>query len=47
MDTIISGYIYRQTSNRNNTSVGNTIVDQSDVVGAVPVGAVGAAQTTS
>ena len=36
--------IYRQTSNIRRTSVGNTIVDHSDVVGATPVGA---APTTS
>ena len=35
---------YRKTSNIRRTLVGNTIVDQSDVVGASPVGA---APTTS
>ena len=35
---------YRQVSNIRRTSVGNTIVDHSDVVGASPVGA---APTTS
>ena len=30
---------YRQVSNISRTSVGNTIVDHSDVVGASPVGA--------
>ena len=36
--------IYRKTSNINRTLVGNIIVDNSDVVGASPVGA---APTTS
>ena len=36
--------IYRQTSNIRRTLVGNIIVDNSDVVGATPVGA---APTTS
>ena len=36
--------IYRKTSNISRTSVGNKIVDNSDVVGASPVGA---APTTS
>ena len=31
-------YWYRQTSNISRTSVGNKIVDHSDVVGALPVG---------
>ena len=35
---------YRKTSNRSRTLVGNNIVDNSDVVGASPVGA---APTTS
>ena len=35
---------YRKTSNISRISVGNTIVDNSDVVGALPVGA---APTTS
>ena len=35
---------YRKTSNIRRTSVGNKIVDNSDVVGASPVGA---APTTS
>ena len=35
---------YRKTSNISRTSVGNNIVDNSDVVGASPVGA---APTTS
>ena len=39
-----SYYIYRKTSNINRTLVGNKIVDNSDVVGASPVGA---APTTS
>ena len=33
-------YYYRQTSNVSRTLVGNKIVDHSDVVGALPVGAV-------
>ena len=37
-------WYYRQTSNISRTSVGNTIVDHSDVFGAAPVGA---APTTS
>ena len=37
-------FIYRQVSNVRRTSVGNKIVDHSDVVGASPVGA---APTTS
>ena len=36
--------MYRQTSNISRTLVGNKIVDHSDVVGALPVGA---APTTS
>ena len=36
--------IYRETSNTSRTLVGNKIVDHSDVVGALPVGA---APTTS
>ena len=36
--------MYRQVSNISHTSVGNEIVDHSDVVGAPPVGA---APTTS
>ena len=39
-----TGYIHRQTSNVSRTWVGNEIADQSDVVGASPVGA---APTTS
>ena len=37
-------FIYRQVSNIWHTFVGNEIVDHSDVVGALPVGA---APTTS
>ena len=37
-------WIYRKTSNIRRTLVGNMIVDNSDVVGAAPVGA---APTTS
>ena len=37
-------HVYRQISNIRRTSVGNKIVDHSDVVGASPVGA---APTTS
>ena len=37
-------YIYRKTSNKSRTLLGNKIVDNSDVVGASPVGA---APTTS
>ena len=37
-------YIYRKTSSISRTLVGNEIVDNSDVVGASPVGA---APTTS
>ena len=37
--TYIYIYIYRKTSNIRHTLVGNKIVDQSDVVGASPVGA--------
>ena len=37
-------YVYRQVSNIRRTFVGNLIADQSDVVGASPVGA---APTTS
>ena len=40
----INNYIYRQTSNIRRTSLGNKIVDHSDVVGTSPVGA---APTTS
>ena len=36
--------IYRKTSNESHTIVGNKIIDNSDVVGASPVGA---APTTS
>ena len=32
-------YIYRKTSNVSRTLVGNKIVDNSDVIGASPVGA--------
>ena len=39
-----SKYTYRKTSNISRTFVGNNIVDNSDVVGASPVGA---APTTS
>ena len=39
-----TGYMHRQTSNVKRTWVGNEIADQSDVVGASPVGA---APTTS
>ena len=39
-----TGLIYRKTSNISRTLVGNKIVDNSDVVGASPVGA---APTTS
>ena len=41
---IAPGYWYHQTSNISRTSVGNGIVDYSDIVGA---GHVGAASTTS
>ena len=41
---ILSLTYYRQVSNIRRTLVGNEIVDQSDVVGASPVGA---APTTS
>ena len=37
-------FVYRQTSNINHTFVGNIIVDNSDVVGALPIDA---APTTS
>ena len=40
----MSGGYYRKTSNISRTLVGNKIVDNSDVVGASPVGA---APTTS
>ena len=40
----ISELKYRKTSNIRRTLVGNTIVDQTDVIGASPVGA---APTTS
>ena len=36
--------VYRQSSNIRDTLIGNSIVDHSDVVGALPVGA---APTTS
>ena len=36
---VIYIYIYRQVSNIRRTLVGNKIVDNSDVVGASPVGA--------
>ena len=42
--SIIENSNYCQTSNMSHTLVGNKIVDQSDVVGASPVGA---APTTS
>ena len=38
---------YRQVSNIRRTSVGNTIVDRSDVVGASPVGAAPTASSFS
>ena len=38
------GFNYRKTSSKSRTLVGNKIVDNSDVVGASPVGA---APTTS
>ena len=41
---VISKLTYRQISNRRRILVGNKIVDHSDVVGALPVGA---APTTS
>ena len=41
---VLSDAIYRQVSNISRTLVGNKIVDNSDVVGASPVGA---ARTTS
>ena len=41
---ILSKHTYRKTSNISRTFVGNKIVDNSDVVGASPVGA---APTTS
>ena len=40
----VNCYMYRKTSNISRTLVGNKIVDNSDVVGASPVGA---APTTS
>ena len=40
----LSVYMYRQTSNIRHTLLGNTIADNSDVVGASPAGA---APTTS
>ena len=43
-DTIRHKSTYRQTSNISLTLVGNKIVDHSDIVGAMPVGA---APTTS
>ena len=39
--------MYRKTSTISRTLVGNEIVDNSDVVGASPVGAAAAAPTTS
>ena len=41
------GYIYRQVFNMRRTSVGNKIVDLSDVVGASPVGAAPTASSFS
>ena len=41
---VIAYSSYRKTSNKSHTSVGDEIVDNSDVVGASPVGA---APTTS
>ena len=41
---VVLHYYYHQTSSISHTSVGNKIVDHSDVVGAAPVGA---APTTS
>ena len=41
---LVADFIYRKTSNIRRTLVGNKIVDHSDVVGALPVGA---APTTS
>ena len=43
-DLITIGIMYRKTSNISRTLAGNKIVDNSDVVGASPVGA---APTTS
>ena len=43
LDSVFN-YIYRQVSNIRRTLVGNKIVDDSDAVGASPVGA---APTTS
>ena len=43
-DLVILEHSYRKTSNIIRTSVGNKIVDNSDVVGASPAGA---APTTS
>ena len=40
----VGGFYYRKTSNISGTLVGNKVVDNSDVVGASPVGA---APTTS
>ena len=40
-------YIYRQVSNISRTLVGNKIVDNSDVVGASPVGAAPATSSLS
>ena len=36
---IVSSITYRKTSDINHTLVGNKVVDNSDVVGALPVGA--------
>ena len=44
LSKICTSFIYRKTSDISGTSVGNKIVDHSDVVGASPVGA---APTTS
>ena len=44
MTFMVFRYYYRKTSNISRTLVGNKIVDNSDVVGASPVGA---APTTS
>ena len=41
---MVTDFTYRKTSNISRTFVGNKIVDNSDVVGASPVGA---APTTS
>ena len=46
LDSVFN-YIYRQVSNIRCTLVGNKIVDDSDVVGASPVGAAPASSSFS